>query len=200
LTKEGKLTTKGANTERLGAFSDGVIAIIITIMVLEMKVPRDASMAALLGMWPSFFSYALSYLFIGIVWVNHHHLLRYTENADTLVIWSNLGFLFFVSLIPFFTIYMTANRMNSFATAVYAANFLLVTIAFYFFQLAIAKQLREGSKSKTVIEGATWKNWIGMLFYALAIPSAYLHPYISPALIFGVALLYFVLETGKQRG
>ncbi|MGA2711812.1 MAG: TMEM175 family protein [Bryobacteraceae bacterium] len=84
------------STERLAAFSDGVIAIIITIMVLELKAPRDASMAALLELWPVFVSYALSYLFVGIVWVNHHHLLRHVEDASPLVIWANLAFLFFV--------------------------------------------------------------------------------------------------------
>src|SRR5271163_373679 len=122
--------------ERLGAFSDGVIAVIITIMVLELKAPHEASMAALLALWPTFLSYALSYLFVGIVWVNHHHVLRYTENADSFVIWTNLAFLFFVSLIPFFTAYLADNRMNSFTTAVYAAEFLAITIAFMFFERA----------------------------------------------------------------
>jgi uncharacterized membrane protein len=95
------LTTRKIGAERLGAFSDGVIAIIITIMVLDLKPPHESSLQALLGLWPTFSAYALSYLFVGVVWVNHHHLLRYVENASPSIIWSSMVFLFFVSLIPF---------------------------------------------------------------------------------------------------
>jgi uncharacterized membrane protein len=182
---------KEASSDRLAAFSDGVIAVIITIMVLELKAPHDASWASLLRIWPTFLSYALSYLLVGVVWVNHHHLLRYPERPDLWVIWANLAFLFFVSLIPFFTSYMAENHLNSFTTALYAGVFLLITISFMFLQRAITRRFREGIELKA---GERAANWLALALYLLAIPAAYLHPAISLALIFGVAVLYFVPE------
>jgi uncharacterized membrane protein len=192
------MAARKAGSERLGAFSDGVIAVIITIMVLELKAPHDASVAALMALWPTFASYALSYLFVGVVWVNHHHLLRYAESADHLVIWSNLVFLFFVSLIPFFTSYMAENRMNSFTTALYAVNFLLITLAFHLFQWAITRQLAEEAELTRMARAATYRNWIALLLYALAIPAAFLHPAVSLALILVVAFLYFIPNSVKR--
>jgi uncharacterized membrane protein len=184
--------------ERLGAFSDGVIAIIITIMVLDLKAPHDASLTALFALWPTFAAYALSYLFVAVVWVNHHHLLRYVENATAPVIWSNIAFLFFVSLIPFCTAYMAENRMNSFTTALYAVNFLLITVAFMFFQWTITRQIDMTDRESAAVRMATRRNWVALLLYAVAIPAAYLHPAISLALILGVAMLYSVPEALKQ--
>jgi uncharacterized membrane protein len=192
------MAARKATTERLGAFSDGVIAIIITIMVLELKAPRDASFAALLALWPTFVSYALSYLFVGVVWVNHHHLLRYTERAEPLVIWANLAFLFFVSLIPFFTLYMAANRMNSLTTALYASIFLLITVAFMFLQWAISKQFGADAELKAMDRAASRRNWIALILYAVAILAAYLHPAVSLALIVGIAVLYFMPDAVKR--
>jgi uncharacterized membrane protein len=190
--KEARMPTRKASPERLGAFSDGVIAVIITIMVLELKAPHDASPAALFALWPAFASYTLSYLFVGVVWINHHHLLRYAESADSSVIWTNLLFLFFVSLIPFFTSYLAENHMNSLTTALYAVVFLLITVAFNLFQRAITRQAGEEAGLKALVRAASRRNWIALIFYALAIPAAYLYPAISLALILGVSLLYFV--------
>ncbi len=186
-----------ATPERLAAFSDGVIAIIITIMVLELKTPRDASPEAFLVLWPVFLSYALSYLLVGIVWVNHHHLLRYTDQVDSLVIWANLAFLFFVSLIPFFTEYMAANRMNPFTTALYAGIFLLMTLAFMLLQRSITRQFSERADLQEMTRAATWRNWIALTFYTLAIPAAYLYPALSLVLVLGVSLLYFVPNAAR---
>jgi uncharacterized membrane protein len=174
-----------------------VIAVIITIMVLELKAPHDASPAALFALWPAFASYALSYLFVGVVWINHHHLLRYAESADSSIIWTNLLFLFLVSLIPFFTSYMAENHMNSFTTALYAVVFLLITVAFNLFQAAITRQAGEEAELKALVRAARRRNWIALLFYALAIPAAYLHPAISLGLILGVSLLYFAPDAVK---
>lgn len=110
------MITRIPTPERLAAFSDGVLAIIITIMVLELKVPHESSLQALCGMAGTFFSYGLSYLFVGVIWINHHHLIRHTERAELALIWANLFLLFFVSLIPFFTAYM-AEKEDSFTTA-----------------------------------------------------------------------------------
>jgi uncharacterized membrane protein len=184
--------------ERLGAFSDGVIAIIITIMVLDLRAPHDASLAALFALWPTFAAYALSYLFVAVVWVNHHHLLRYTEHASGAVIWTNMVFLFFVSLIPFCTSYMAENRMNSFTTALYAGNFLLITVAFMFFQWAITRQIDMLERESAAVRAATWRNWVALLLYVIAIPAAYLHPAVSLGLILVVAVLYFMPETVKR--
>jgi uncharacterized membrane protein len=124
--------------ERLAAFSDGVIAIIITIMVLELKVPHEPSLRALSQLWPVRLSYALSYLFAGVFWANHHHLLRHARDTQPMIIWANLLVLFFVSLIPFFTEYMAETRLAAFTTALYAGVFLLVTLTFIFLQKVIA--------------------------------------------------------------
>lgn len=172
-----------ATPERLGAFSDGVLAIIITIMVLDLKVPHESGLAAMAGMWPTFFSYALSYLFVGVVWINHHHLIRHTERAEPGVIWANLLLLFFVSLIPFFTAYM-AEKMDSFTTACYAGIFLLVTIAFMLFQNTIAKQF-ETAELREMDRAGRKRNWIALVSYAAAIPAAYLHPWVSLAIVVG---------------
>jgi uncharacterized membrane protein len=135
------MATRKPTPERVGAFSDGVLAIIITIMVLELKAPRDASLGALMEQWPTFLSYALSYLFVGVFWMNHHHhLFHHTERAEPTVIWANLFTLFFVSLIPFFTAYMAETRISPFTTSLYAGIFLLITVAFMLLQKAIALQ------------------------------------------------------------
>jgi uncharacterized membrane protein len=190
--------TRKPGAERLGAFSDGVIAIIITIMVLDLKAPHESSLLALFALWPTFAAYALSYLFVGVVWVNHHHLLRYAENATASIIWSSMAFLFFVSLIPFCTSYLADRRMDSFTTALYAVNFLLITVAFMFFQWAVSRQIDLTPAESAAVRLATRRNWIALALYAIAIPAAYLHPAISLALILAVALLYFVPEMLKR--
>ena len=192
------MRTRKVGPERLGAFSDGVIAIIITIMVLDLKAPHESNLAAVFALWPTFAAYALSYLFVGVVWANHHHLLRYAENASPLVIWTSMGFLFFVSLIPFCTAYMAEHRMDSFTTALYAVNFLLITVAFMFFQWAITRQIDLTAMENAAVRVANWRNWIALALYALAVPAAYLHPVISLGLILAVALLYFVPEAVKR--
>jgi uncharacterized membrane protein len=195
---EDGVRTRRVGPERLAAFSDGVIAIIITIMVLDLKPPRASNLAALYTLWPTFVAYALSYLFVGVVWVNHHHLLRYAENASTAVIWTSMAFLFFVSLIPFCTAYMAEHRMDSFTTALYAFVFLLITVAFMFFQWTVTRQLDMTDAENAAVRVATWRNWIVLLLYAVAIPAAYLNPILSLALILLVALSYFAPEAVKR--
>jgi uncharacterized membrane protein len=187
-----------ATPERLGAFSDGVIAVIITVMVLDLRVPHDASLTSLLALWPTFASYMLSYFFVAIVWVNHHHLLRYAESAEASVIWSNFGFLFTVSLIPFFTSYVAENRMAPLPTALYAAVFLLVAIAYILFQTSISRQSKEDLDLKKKLQAAWRRNLLAALLYAVAIPAAWLHPAISLTLVFGVCLLYVAPEAVKR--
>jgi uncharacterized membrane protein len=185
--------------ERLGAFSDGVLAIIITIMVLELKVPHRADLAGLWELWPTFLSYALSYLFVGTFWVNHHHLLHHTERAEPGVIWANLLVLFFVSLIPFFTAWMAETRFDPFTTALYAGIFLLVTVAFMILQHRIALQFGTNHELHEMNRAANQRNWIALSAYAVAIPAGYLHPLASLAIIGSVAVYYFVPDVHKRN-
>src|SRR5215468_10362957 len=130
-----------ATPERLGAFSDGVLAVIITIMVLDLRPPPQATLAALLPLWPAALSYAVSYLFIAIVWVNHHHhLLRFAEHATPRLIWVNFAHLFMVSLVPFSTAWVADTRLAAVPVSVYAAVFVLVNLAYCAFVWEVLAQ------------------------------------------------------------
>jgi hypothetical protein len=124
-----------ATSERSGAFSDGVFAVIITIMVLDLRPPPQATLAALLRLWPAALSYVVSYLFIAIVWVNHHHLLRFAEHATSRLIWVNFAHLFMVSLVPFSTAWVADTRLAAVPVFVYAAVFVLVNLALLRFRV-----------------------------------------------------------------
>ncbi len=187
------MSRKKPGPERLSAFSDGVIAIIITIMVLELKVPHEATLAAVPALWPVLISYALSYLIVALVWVNHHHLLLYIRHADALILYSNLLLLFLVSLIPFFTEYLAATRMAPFSTAIYAGNFVVVSIAFMLFEHRVALQIEpDDHEIQQARRLANRRNWIALGLYLLAVPAAYVHPALSLALILVNALLFVV--------
>jgi len=129
-----------ATSERLGAFSDGVFAVIITIMVLDLRPPPQPTLAALLPLWPAALSYAVSYLFIAIVWVNHHHLLRFAEHATPRLIWVNFAHLFMVSLVPFSTAWVADTRLAAVPVSVYAAVFVLVNLAYCAFVWEVLAQ------------------------------------------------------------
>ncbi len=139
------MPARKATPERLGAFSDGVIAVIITIMVLELKPPDGAHVADLLAVWPRFLSYGLSYLFVGIVWINHHHMLRYTEHAGAMLLWSNLIFLFTVSLIPFATYWIEIAGLASVPVAFYALIFCLVNLSYIWLSRTILSETVVGT-------------------------------------------------------
>jgi len=129
-----------ATSERLGAFSDGVFAVIITIMVLDLRPPPQATLAALLRLWSAGLSYVVSYLFIAIVWVNHHHLLRFAEHATPRLIWVNFAHLFMVSLVPFSTAWVADTRLAAVPVSVYAAVFVLVNLAYCAFVWEVPAQ------------------------------------------------------------
>ena len=126
--------------ERLAAFSDAVIAVIITIMVLELKAPHEATFSALLPLWPTLVSYAVSYLFIAIIWLNHHHLLRFAESATPALIWVNFAHLFGISLVPFATAWIADTRLASVPMVVYAGIFVCVNIAYLVFERQVLGQ------------------------------------------------------------
>jgi uncharacterized membrane protein len=176
---------------RLEAFSDGVIAILITIMVLELKVPASREPAALIGLWPVFLSYLLSFLVIAIYWVNHHGLFHRCRQVNNAVLWTNIAFLFCISLIPFATAYMGENRFTPFATALYAASLLLAGLSFIPMRRAVEAQLHDEA-SRRVGRRASIKNYLSVALYAAGVPLAYVHPAITLVIAFAVATIYFL--------
>ena len=179
--------TKG----RLEAFSDGVLAIIITIMVLEMKVPHGTDWSDLLRVLPVFLSYILSFIYLGIYWNNHHHLIAATRRIGGSIMWANLHLLFWLSLIPFVTGWMGENHFAALPTAVYGGVLLLAAIAYLILQSAIIRHQGPSSKLRAAV-GKDVKGKISPILYALAIPLAFVHQWIADALYVIVALMWLV--------
>jgi uncharacterized membrane protein len=183
---------------RLEAFSDGVIAILITIMVLELRVPHGADLAALAPVAPVFLVYALSYVFLGIYWNNHHHLLHMADRVNGKILWANLHLLFWLSLIPFVTGWMGQNHAAPLPTAAYGTVMLLAAIAYVILQNAIIAAQGEGSKLKTAVQRDV-KGKISLAFYVLALPMAFMMPWISIALYVAVALTWLVPDRRIEK-
>jgi uncharacterized membrane protein len=181
-------------TNRLEAFSDGVIAVIITIMVLELKVPRDTTLASLLATAPQFLAYLLSFLVVAIMWVNHHHLLHAARHADARLLWSNNNLLFWMSLVPFVTAYMGNNYRDPRAVAPYGAVLLLCSIAFLILRAFIAHHHRDDPSLVAYHRRALRKNLFSTALYATSIPLAFYDVRISFFIFAFVALSYFLPE------
>lgn len=179
------------STSRLEAFSDGVIAILITIMVLELKIPHGADLESLRPLLPVFLTYILSFVFLGIYWNNHHHMLHVTEKVNGKILWANLHLLFWLSLIPFVTGWMGENHFAPLPTAAYGVVLLLSAIAYTILQTLIVAQ--QGADSVlTQAVGKDRKGKLSMLLYVVAIPSAFVHEWISDALYIFVALIWLI--------
>jgi uncharacterized membrane protein len=176
---------------RLEAFSDGVIAIIITIMVLELRVPHAADWAALRPLWPVVLSYTLSFVNLGIYWNNHHHMLHVTRRVNGAILWANLHLLFWLSLVPFTTGWMGENHFAPVPTAVYGVVLLLAALAYYILQRAIIRSQGPRSVLAAAV-GRDLKGKLSPLFYAAAIPAAFLHEAIAGALYVVVALMWLL--------
>ncbi len=176
---------------RLEAFSDGVIAILITIMVLELKIPHGADLESLRPLLPVFLTYVLSFLYLAIYWNNHHHMLQATEHINGKILWANMHLLFWLSLIPFVTGWMGENHFATLPTAVYGAVLLAAAIAYYVLQKMIIAQQGRNSKLKAAI-GRDLKGKISPLIYLAAIPLAFVNQWISDALYVLVALMWLV--------
>jgi TMEM175 potassium channel family protein len=178
-------------TTRLEAFSDGVIAIIITIMVLELQIPHEATVEALRSLLPPFLTYVLSFVYIGIYWNNHHHLLHAAGRVTGRILWANLHLLFWLSLVPFTTGWMGENHFASLPTALYGVVLLLAALAYWILVRAIIAA--EGPHSRLAAAvGNDMKGRISPLIYALAIPLAFVHHAIANALYVAVALVWLV--------
>ena len=185
-------------TGRLEAFSDGVIAIIITIMVLELKVPHGAELDVLRPLIPVFISYVLSFVFIGIYWNNHHHMLHAAGKVNGRILWANLHLLFWLSLIPFVTGWMGENHFAALPVALYGAVLLMAGLAY--FVLARALAAHHGSDSKLAMAlGKDIKGIASLVIYAAAIPLSFVNPWIAFALYVVVAIIWFIPDRRIER-
>jgi len=176
---------------RLEAFSDGVLAIIITIMVLELKVPHGADLAAIRPLVPVFLTYVLSFLYVGIYWNNHHHLLKTVRQVNGSTMWANLHLLFWLSLFPFATGWMGENHAAPLPTAFYGAVLLLAGIAYYILQSLIVRQHGPDSRLAAAL-GRDLKGRLSPVLYAAAIPLSFLNPWLANAVYVFVALMWLV--------
>lgn len=187
---------------RLEAFSDGVIAVVITIMVLEMKAPHGADLASLIPLWPVFLAYVLSYIYVGIYWNNHHHLMHAAHHVNGTILWANLHLLFWLSLVPFVTGWMSENHFAALPVAAYGVVLLMSGLSFVLLTRClvtihgkdsdIARRLRDDRKGK-----------ISVVIYAMAIPLAFLEWWVAFTLYAVVAAIWFVpdrrIESSAER-
>jgi uncharacterized membrane protein len=179
-------------TARLEAFSDGVLAVVITIMVLELKVPEKDGMRGLLSIAPTLFVYLLSFCFTGIYWINHHHLIRRIERCDHRVLYANLAFLFSISLLPFFTAYVIEKGSDSFSVALYAASMIFSGCCFFLLRLAIGRLLRHADELSPEDKATQQKHIFSLALYIAAIPLAHFHPYIALGAITMVTIIWIL--------
>ena len=186
-------------TTRLEAFSDGVIAIIITIMVLELRVPHEATLDALEPLLPVLLSYVLSFVYVGIYWNNHHHMLHVTKHVDGRILWANLHLLFWLSLFPFATAWLGENHFEAVPTAVYGAVLLLMAAIAYFI-LARSIIRKEGPDSVLARAfGRDWKGKISPIIYSVAIALSFVNQWLSQALFVTVAVMWLVPDRRIER-
>jgi uncharacterized membrane protein len=183
---------------RLEAFSDGVIAVIITILVLEMKVPHGADPEALAPLLPVFLSYVLSFVFIGIYWNNHHHMFHAVHRISGATLWANLHLLFWLSLVPFVTGWMDENHFAPLTVAAYGVVLLCAAIA-YTILTRVLLGLHERDSVLAKALGRDRKGWISLAIYVVAIPLAFVHPLISCALYTTVAAIWLCPDRRFER-
>lgn len=183
---------------RLEAFSDGVIAIIITIMVLELRVPLGDSLTALRPVAPVFLSYVLSFIILGIYWNNHHHLFQVVEHVDGRVLWANLHLLFWLSLTPFVTAWMGENHFAALPTALYGVVLLFAGIA-YFILTRVLLLIHDADSKLAIALGADFKGKISIVIFVLAIPLAFVRPWIACSLYVLVVVAWLAPDRRIER-
>jgi len=187
------------NKSRLEAFSDGVIAIIITIMVLELKVPIGSSLADLQPLYSVFLSYVISFIFIGIYWGNHHHLLHTVHHVNSKIIWANMALLFCLSLIPFATGWMGENHFSRMPVAVYSTGLLACAIAYYILQRVIMSHYTHSTRLTEALKKQEKKGIVSLLLYVLSIACAFYYPIISALIFVTVAVLWILPDKNIER-
>jgi len=176
---------------RLEAFSDGVIAILITIMVLELRIPHGTDWAALEPLLPVFLTYVLSFVMLAIYWNNHHHMLHATDQVNGRILWANMHLLFWLSMVPFVTGWMGENHFAPLPTALYGVVLILAAIAYTILARSIIAHQGESSKLRMAI-GSDRKGWVSIVLYLLAIPFAFIHQWVSDGIYVTVALIWLV--------
>ena len=183
---------------RLTAFSDGVIAIIITIMVLELKVPHEDNLAALRPLIPVFLSYILSFIYLGIYWNNHHHLFQVVQHVNGRVLWANLHLLFWLSLIPFVTAWMGENYFTAVPVAFYGGVLLFAAIAYSILTVTLIAHHGKDSTIATAI-GRDFKGKVSLAIYAVAIPLAFANSWLAFSLYVLVAIIWLIPDRRIER-
>lgn len=183
---------------RLEAFSDGVIAIIITIMVLELKVPHSTELSALWELGPVFLSYVLSFAYVGIYWNNHHHLLHATKHVNGAMLWANLHLLFWLSLFPFTTGWMGENHFATWPVIIYGVNLLLAALAYTILVRVIIRHHGHESEIGRAI-GADFKGNASLVAYLAGIAVAFYNPWVSGGLFVAVALMWFIPDRRIEK-
>jgi len=184
------MSSKKTTPERLAAFSDAVFAVLITIMVLDLKPPADATLKALLPLWPTALSYAVSYLFIAIIWVNHHYLLRFAHEATYRLIWWNFAHLFMVSLVPATTAWMAATKLAAAPVFVYALVFVLVETAYIAFEGSALSQAGDGDITPRLRRIARIRSYMALGMFSVAAAVSFVFPVGGLALVCCVLLIY----------
>jgi uncharacterized membrane protein len=184
---------------RLEAFSDGVLAIIITIMVLELKVPHGEEWSDLQNLMPKFISYILSFLYIGIYWGNHHHLVHTASKVTSYIMLANLNLLFWLSLIPFTTGWMGESHFAKIPVALYSANLLLAGTAYFILQKAIEKTVVPDDKMTKALQRLSYKGIISQIAYAASILLAFASPITSVTISFIIAIIWLIPDKGIEK-
>ena len=177
--------------ERLTALTDGVVAVIITIMVLEMKAPHDTGLDALVAVWPVFLSYVLSFIYVAIYWNNHHHFFHLVKHVNGAVLWANFHLLFWLSLIPFATAWLGEHELEAMPTAVYGLSLLTCALAWYAMQAVLVRAQGPDSLIRQAI-GGDLKGKLSPFLYVIGIGLAFVAPAISDLIYAGVALMWLV--------
>lgn len=184
------MPNKKTTPERLAAFSDGVFAVIITIMVLDLKPPAEATLKALLPLWPTALSYAVSYLFIAIIWVNHHHLLRFAHTATSELIWWNFAHLFMISLVPATTVWMAATKLAAAPVFVYALVFVLIETAYIALERAALSQASDSEMTPRLRQITRIRSYLALGMFSTATAVSFWSPLSGFALVCCVLLIY----------
>jgi uncharacterized membrane protein len=188
------------NKSRLEAFSDGVFAIIITIMVLELKIPEGTSWAVIQPLVPTFICYILSFVFVAIYWGNHHHLMHTANKINAAIIWANMHLLFWLSIVPFATGWMGRTNFDRITVAVYATLLILCGVAYTLLSAAIKRTHKEKTELTKALDKGDIKGWISVVLYGASIPIAlFVHPIISATLIAIVAVMWLVPSKAIER-
>jgi uncharacterized membrane protein len=186
------------NKSRLEAFSDGVIAILITILVLELKIPQNPSLSALAPMLPIFLTYILSFIYVGIYWNNHHHMFHVATRINGKIMWANLHLLFWLSLIPFMTGWMGENHFEPVPTAFYGGALMMSAVAYWILQNTIITSEGRSSRLAQAV-GSDWKGRLSPILYLIAIGLAFVSHWLSQALYVFVAMIWLVPDRRIEK-